>query len=374
MIGQGKGGITDFCGEGFDEIGCDGSIDHADKDDLNENEQNEFGQIWVCSFLGGNLLTRRVKGHRRELDLAGDLVGSRLNGDDVVSGGLLHGLVDRNVSDHSEQTGGHHQPLAPDAVGESAKKGEEGQGDEQSNGHNNIGGSSIHLQDGLQIEERVKLPCVPDDALTSRCAEEGDQHALQVAPNVKASVSGLAEIMPELLIEEKMGDSRILRRMYREMLTRTMESRKGTRQPQPVNCSLDKVDCVPNTTRRETKRPREGSSNLDKAGVEAALVVWNVFRDIDCSATVFAAECKALKDADQEQGNGCKPACGLVGREQAYDGCSAAHNAQGDKKGVFATNQVANSAKEQGAERPHDKPHGKVGEISNQRKSVIASR
>src|ERR1035438_2569462 len=78
---------------------------------------------------------------------------------------------------------------------------------------------------------------------------------LRLGHLVKASFSGCAEVIPAVLICVKIGDSFILKRTYREMLTRMSEARKGMRHPQLEKSSLD-MDCwVSRMTMSETKRP-----------------------------------------------------------------------------------------------------------------------
>src|SRR5437588_3683615 len=71
----------------------------------------------------------------------------------------------------------------------------------------------------------------------------------------KASFSGCKEVIPAVLIEVKIGDSFIFNRIYSEMETRRIDSRKGMRQPHAEKASLVMKDCVATITRRETKRP-----------------------------------------------------------------------------------------------------------------------
>src|SRR5271154_71218 len=78
---------------------------------------------------------------------------------------------------------------------------------------------------------------------------------LRLDQTVNASVSGLVEVMPLALSCVKIGDSFIFRRMYREMVTRTIEARNGMRQPQSLKASGVMDDCVRRITISETNRP-----------------------------------------------------------------------------------------------------------------------
>ena len=62
-------------------------------------------------------------------------------------------------------------------------------------------------------------------------------------------------MVPAVLIELKMGDSFIFKRIYREMVTKMMEIRKGMRHPHAEKASLLIEYCVARMTMRETNRP-----------------------------------------------------------------------------------------------------------------------
>ena len=72
----------------------------------------------------------------------------------------------------------------------------------------------VHFENGLQVEKRVELAGVPNDALACGRAEKRNQYALQIRPTSRRRLSAAAsEVMPALLIWLKMGDSFIFRRM-----------------------------------------------------------------------------------------------------------------------------------------------------------------
>ena len=76
-----------------------------------------------------------------------------------------------------------------------------------------IGRPRVYFEDRLQIEKRVELTGIPDDALACGCAEKGDQYPLQVVPLRKRLEQRIREVCPVLLICAKIGDSLIFRRM-----------------------------------------------------------------------------------------------------------------------------------------------------------------
>ena len=59
---------------------------------------------------------------------------------------------------------------------------EERHGAEERDGHDDVGSFGVYLENGLEIEERVELAGVPDNALSGGGAEERNQHALEVVP------------------------------------------------------------------------------------------------------------------------------------------------------------------------------------------------
>src|SRR6478672_13880945 len=99
-----------------------------------------------------------------------------------------------------------------------------------------------------------------------------------------------------------------------------------------------------------------------------------MFGDVNRSAAVFAAQRKALQDANQKQGNGSKPSRSLIGWQQANDGSRSAHDAERDKEGVLATYQVADAAEEERAEWPNDEADSERGEIGDEGQRVVSGR
>jgi hypothetical protein len=173
VIGEGDGGVTDFGGESFDEIGGDGCVDHDGENRLNPDEEDEHGLVGVRRFGRGDQdATDGIEGERSEVDVAGDLVFGRADRDDVVSGSLLHGLVDGEEEDDGEEHSAHHDLLAADAVGECAEKGIEGHRGKEGDGDDDIGGVRVHVEDVLEIEEGEEHCCVGDDGLAGGSTEE----------------------------------------------------------------------------------------------------------------------------------------------------------------------------------------------------------
>src|SRR5437016_14644357 len=79
--------------------------------------------------------------------------------------------------------------------------------------------------------------------------------SFQLARLASASLNGLAELRPLALSREKRGVSWSLNRMYTEMATRTIDRRKGIRQPQTANVAAPSAPSVTKMTAIETHTP-----------------------------------------------------------------------------------------------------------------------
>lgn len=133
-------------------------------------------------MLPPRLLTAGASGDGDEVNGAGELIGCRSHRGNIVSGGHMHLLVDRDVRHDGEEAGRHHQPLPADAIRERAEKCEEGHAEQERQGHDDIGCFRIHFQNGLEIEQLVELRCVTNHALAGGGVQQGDQYALQIQP------------------------------------------------------------------------------------------------------------------------------------------------------------------------------------------------
>src|SRR6267378_3069627 len=143
-----------------------------------------------------------------------------------------------------------------------------------------------------------------------------------------------------------------------------MESRNGIRQPHSLNASRDIERCT----------EAEHRGDLNKTGVVAALVVRDVFRDVDGSPAVLTANGKPLQRANKNENHGRNPPTRLEAGKKPNQGCGAAHNAERHEKSVLAANQIADAAKEQRPERPHHEADSERGKISDVREGLIPGR
>ncbi len=89
--------------------------------------------------------------------------------------------------------------------------------------------------------------------------------------------------------------------------------------------------------------------------------------DVDGGAAIFAAEREALEQAEADQQRGGEQAGVGVGREEPDRRGGAAHQADGDEKGVFAADAVAEPAEQEGAEGPDPETGTEGGEAGEGR-------
>ncbi len=85
----------------------------------------------------------------------------------------------------------------------------------------------------------------------------------------KASFSGAFDSLPCALISRNAGDSCSCRRMYTEIPSSTIETRKGTRQPYSLNAIPQRQPAHEDHEQREEQPQRRG--RLDPARVEPRL-------------------------------------------------------------------------------------------------------
>src|SRR5207245_6083253 len=115
------------------------------------------------------------------------------------------------------------------------------------------------------------------------------------------------------------------------------------------------------------KEQAQRSRDLNIAGPVAPLVVGNVLRNINRSASVLPAQRESLEDTNKDQSNRSKPTGRGESGHQADEKGSKAHHCERDQEGILAAYQVAYSSKEERPKRAHHESNGegeKVGEKS----------
>ena len=129
------------------------------------------------------------------------------------------------------------------------------------------------------------------------------------------------------------------------------------RQPQSAKVGSPWAVRMPSTSSSAMNRPTR-RRGLNPRRVEAALVLWRVFGDVNRGAAIFAAEREALTSRRADQDDRRDDAGRCIGRQQADEECADAHQGHRDEEGVFAADDVAQAAEEQRAERAHREAGG----------------
>jgi hypothetical protein len=78
-----------------------------------------------------------------------------------------------------------------------------------------------------------------------------------------------------------------------------------------------------------------------------------VLGDVDRGAAIFATERQALHQPQRDQHDRRDDAPARIARQHADEECTETHQRHGDEESVFAADQVAEPAEDQGAERAH---------------------
>ncbi len=231
----------------------------------------------------------------------------------------------------------------------------------------------VHLEDRLQIEERVELARIPDHALPCRGAEQRNEHPFQVGP--------LRERFLQRLGRDRTGPLDVLEdRRFLHLqpdVERNHDEHDGDQEghpPAPRPERLGRHHVLDDQDHRQRQEQPESGGDLDEAGVEAATAVWDVFGNVDGCSAVLTAEREPLQDPDHEQHGRRSHANRGVGRQHADERGGRAHDDQRHEKRVFPPDQIAYPAEKQRPEGPDDEPDGKGREIRDQRQRVVAAR
>ncbi len=116
-------------------------------------------------------------------------------------------------------------------------------------------------------------------------------------------------VAPSSLSLANCGLSLSFRRIHTEMPSNRIETRNGMRQPQLANASSPSSGARGEDDEQCGEQPERGR-RLDPAGRLTALVVGGVFGDVNRRAAIFAAQCGALcdpQDDEQDRGREYRP-------------------------------------------------------------------
>ena len=140
--------------------------------------------------------------------------------------------------------------------------------------------------------------------------------------------------------------------------------------PAPVRkCGFTNQGSHPENDRQAQKQTQR-CRGLNPRGVSAPLVLRRVLSHIRRRAAVLAAQRKTLQHAQCDQYHRSGDANRGITGQQPHDKGGQAHDHNGDQKGVFAPNHVAQTAKHQRTEWPHNE----AGRESQQRKNESRPR
>ena len=96
--------------------------------------------------------------------------------------------------------------------------------------------------------------------------------------------------------------------------------------------------------------------------------------DIGRRAAVLPAQCQTLQQPKGEQQNGREYAGGGIGGQESDGKGRSAHDAHGDQEGVFAADQVSESAEYQRPEGPHRESRREGGQCENIARDFVDAR
>ncbi len=276
------------------------------------------------------------------------------------------------VSAASRQPG-HHDALAPDAVGQAAEDHEERRADDECRGDQQVSGLEVELQRVLQEEERVELARVPDDALAGRRAEQRDQHDAGVAPLPEALGQRRAR---ELALGLHFGEHRRLLQAQPDV-DRDREQHDGDQERDTPAPGLERLLAEAEAAGEddgEREEEPERRRGLDPARVVAALALRRVLGDVSRRAAVLATEREALGEAQRHQQDRRPDADLRIGRQHADQRRRQAHDDDRDEEGVLAADQVADAPEQERAQRAHGEAGAEGREAREERRRVVARR
>ena len=112
---------------------------------------------------------------------------------------------------------------------------------------------------------------------------------------------------------------------------------------------------------------------MNPSGVGTTLAVRRMFSHISGGTTVFTTQRQTLQQTQGNQDDGSGHADTGIGRQHAHDEGGQAHDQDGHQEGVFATNHVAQAAKENRTKRTHDEACCKRQQREDERRALVQS-
>ena len=258
----------------------------------------------------------------------------------------------RNERDRCDQAARQDDLQPSDAVRQPAEHDEERRADHKRERNQGIGRDVVELERDGEEEQRIELACVPNHALAGGRAEQREQHVFVV--RVVQEALGQRRLRAFALFLHLRKDRRFVQAQPDPDRDAEQEHRHQERNsPAPFGEHLGvHVDAAePDHQQRHEEAERRRGLNV--ACRIATLVRPRVLGHIGRRAAVFAAEREALGEAQRHEQEGGGPADRLECGQQADQEGRAAHHHDGDEEGIFASDQIADAAENDRAERAH---------------------
>ena len=274
---------------------------------------------------------------------------------------LEHG----EVSQHGQQTTQHDDGLATDFVGQGTKHDKERCADDQGCRHKQVGSGTVNLQGLGQEEQSIKLTGVPNHGLTRGETDQSQDDDLEVFPLAKRLGQRCFRGFPfGLHFHES-------RRLVHRQADVNRDGQQSDRD-QERNAPSPIGKCLFTNRRARSQNHQQGQeqpkccSGLNPSRVSTTLAMWRVFGHISGGTTILSTQSQALQQTQSNQDDGRSHTNAVVTRQNANNEGRQAHDEDGDQKGVFASDHVAQAAKENGTKGANNKPGGKGQQGKNE--------
>ena len=172
-------------------------------------------------------------------------------------GGAGDPVRGREVQDQREQHAADHDRLPADAVAEPAEVDVERGADDGHHDEQQVLGRGRKAERPFEEHLHVEEGEIPDGALRTHDAEEGDEDALQILPVAERFAQRRLGDLAFLTQPRELGLSASLARIQTEMASSIAETRNGMRQPQALKASSPMAVRVATITSSAASRPNE---------------------------------------------------------------------------------------------------------------------
>src|SRR5581483_9891186 len=304
-----------------------------------------------------HLLADRIELEAARRGIGDDDDGTRrARGFDRRVAEVREALEDREIRERSEYAAADHDRLAADAIGKRTEDHEERRRDQERAGDQQVRRDGIDLERLAEEEQRIKLAAVPHHGLSRRRAEQREQHDLEIVPAHERFLQRGRRPAPLgfHLLEQR----RFLQLQADVDRNQQQEERQPERDAPAPGLEIGARRRAAEQDHDERQEEAERRGDLDEARVEAALSVRRVLGHVGRCTAVLAAERKALQQAQRDQDDRRRRADRRIARDEADQERRGAHDHDRDQERVFAADEIAEAAEQEGAERPHEESGG----------------